>query len=102
MNTTGHRARIQELTHGNTNKTQRITDALAARLEHGKIFFKDGARFLNKFQDQLFDIPSTKNHDDLPDALAMISQMVPRHGGGVSSKDFVTNYLDGVKLSTDN
>jgi len=66
--------RIQELTHGNKKKTDRIMWALQGRFENGYISLKKGdwnARFL----DQLFQFPDPLTHDDLIDAVAYIDQL---------------------------
>ena len=66
--------RVQEVTHGGQKKTDRITWALQGRMEHGKIWFKDG-EYLNKFVDQMLDFPNPLAHDDMLDALAYIDQV---------------------------
>ena len=66
--------RVEELTHGNKNKTDRVMWALQGRFEHGSVTLNEGewnARFL----DQLFQFPDPLTHDDLIDALAYIDQM---------------------------
>lgn len=66
--------RIDELTHGNKKKTDRVMWALQGRFENGVITLNKGdwnARFL----DQLFQFPDPLTHDDLIDALAYIDQM---------------------------
>ena len=66
--------RVEELTHGNKKKTDRIMWALQGRFENGVISINKGdwnARFL----DQLFQFPDQLTHDDLVDALAYIDQL---------------------------
>lgn len=66
--------RVEELTHGNKKKTDRIVWALQGRFEHGLIKLNKGdwnARFL----DELFQFPNKLVHDDLIDSLAYIDQM---------------------------
>ena len=66
--------RVEELTHGNKKKTDRIVWALQGRFEHGLIKLNTGdwnARFL----DELFQFPNKLVHDDLIDSLAYIDQM---------------------------
>ena len=66
--------RVEELTHGNKKKTDRIMWALQGRFENGVISINKGdwnARFL----DQLFQFPDPLTHDDLVDALAYIDQL---------------------------
>ena len=66
--------RIEELTHGNKKKTDRIVAALQGRFEHGAIEICDGAWNV-EFLDQLFQFPNPQVHDDLIDALAYIDQL---------------------------
>ena len=66
--------RIEELTHGNRKKTDRVMWALQGRFENGVVSINKGdwnARFL----DQLFQFPDPLTHDDLVDALAYIDQL---------------------------
>jgi len=66
--------RVEELTHGNKKKTDRIMWALQGRFENGYVTLDKGewnARFL----DQLFQFPDPLTHDDLVDALAYIDQL---------------------------
>ena len=66
--------RVEELTHGNKKKTDRIMWALQGRFENGIISLNKGewnARFL----DQLFQFPDPLTHDDLVDSLAYIDQL---------------------------
>lgn len=66
--------RVEELTHGNKKKTDRIMWALQGRFENGYITLNKGewnARFL----DQLFQFPDPLTHDDLVDSLAYIDQL---------------------------
>ena len=66
--------RVEELTHGNKKKTDRVMWALQGRFENGVISINKGdwnARFL----DQLFQFPDPLTHDDLVDALAYIDQL---------------------------
>ena len=66
--------RIEELTHGNQKKTDRIVWALQGRFENGQITLEKG-EWNTEFCDQLFQFPSTLVHDDLIDALAYIDQL---------------------------
>ena len=66
--------RVEELTHGNKKKTDRVMWALQGRFENGFVTLSKGewnARFL----DQLFQFPDALTHDDLVDALAYIDQL---------------------------
>jgi predicted phage terminase large subunit-like protein len=65
---------VQELTHGNQKKTDRVMWALQGRFEHGNITLNKG-EWNVKFMDQLFQFPDPLTHDDLVDALAYIDQM---------------------------
>lgn len=66
--------RIDDVTHGNQKKTDRIVWALQGRFEHGKISLNYGD-WNNKFIDQLTNFPNSQIHDDLVDALAYIDQI---------------------------
>ena len=66
--------KVEELTHGNKKKTDRVMWALQGRFENGIISLNKGewnARFL----DQLFQFPDPLTHDDLVDSLAYIDQL---------------------------
>lgn len=66
--------RIEELTHGNKKKTERIVWALQGRMEHGRIKFNRGA-WNSLLLDQMLQFPDSKTHDDLVDALAYVDQI---------------------------
>lgn len=66
--------RVEELTHGNKKKTDRIMWALQGRFENGVIALNKG-EWNSRFLDQLFQFPDPLTHDDLVDALAYIDQM---------------------------
>tara|TARA_R110002167_G_scaffold189643_1_gene391832 strand:+ start:889 stop:2145 length:1257 start_codon:yes stop_codon:yes gene_type:complete len=66
--------RIEELTHGNNKKTDRIVAALQGRFEHGAINLNVGD-WNAEFLDQLFQFPNPQVHDDLIDSLAYIDQL---------------------------
>jgi predicted phage terminase large subunit-like protein len=65
---------VQELTHGNQKKTDRVMWALQGRFEHGLITLKK-AQWNSRFLDELFQFPDPLTHDDLVDALAYIDQL---------------------------
>ncbi len=65
---------VQELTHGNKKKTDRIMWALQGRFENGRITLNKGD-WNEAFLDQLFQFPDPLTHDDLIDALAYIDQL---------------------------
>jgi len=66
--------RVEELTHGNKKKTDRIVWALQGRFEHGQILLNEG-HWNAEFLDELFQFPNALVHDDLIDSLAYIDQM---------------------------
>jgi predicted phage terminase large subunit-like protein len=66
--------RVEELTHGNRKKTDRIMWALQGRFENGVITLNRG-EWNSRFLDQLFQFPDPLTHDDLVDALAYIDQL---------------------------
>ena len=66
--------RVEELTHSNKKKTDRVMWALQGRFENGYITLNTG-EWNSKFLDQLFQFPDPLTHDDLIDALAYIDQL---------------------------
>jgi len=66
--------RIEELTHGNKKKADRIMWSLQGRFENGIITLKK-AEWNIKFLDQLFQYPDPLTHDDLVDSLSYIDQL---------------------------
>ena len=66
--------RIDELTHGNKKKTDRVMWALQGRFENGFITLNKG-NWNSRFLDQLFQFPDPLTHDDLVDALAYTDQL---------------------------
>ena len=66
--------RIEELTHGNKNKVDRIVWALQGRFENGYVTLNKG-EWNSEFLDQLFQFPNHLVHDDLIDSLAYIDQL---------------------------
>lgn len=66
--------KIEELTHGNKKKIDRIVAALQGRFEHGAITLNEG-EWNSEFLDQLFQFPNVLVHDDMIDALAYIDQL---------------------------
>ena len=66
--------RVEELTHGNKRKIDRIVWALQGRFEHGKITLNKG-EWNTEFLDELFQFPNKLVHDDLIDSLAYIDQL---------------------------
>jgi phage terminase large subunit-like protein len=68
-------AHIEELTHGNKKKVDRVTWALQGNFEHGRIVLNDEGDF-ELFVDELLMFPTQGVHDDTVDALAYIEQLV--------------------------
>ena len=66
--------RVEELTHGNKKKTDRVVWGLQGRFEHGQITLNEGS-WNAQFLDELFQFPNALVHDDLVDALAYIDQL---------------------------
>tara|TARA_R110001592_G_scaffold519_2_gene2825 strand:- start:428 stop:1678 length:1251 start_codon:yes stop_codon:yes gene_type:complete len=66
--------RVEELTHGNKSKTDRVMWALQGRFENGAIKLNKGD-WNETFMDELFQFPDALTHDDLVDALAYIDQL---------------------------
>ena len=66
--------RVDELTHGNKKKTDRVMWALQGRFENGFVTLDKG-EWNSRFLDQLFQFPDPLTHDDLVDALAYIDQL---------------------------
>jgi len=66
--------RVEELTHGNKKKVDRVVWGLQGRFEHGQITLAEG-NWNSEFMDQLFQFPNPLVHDDLVDALAYIDQL---------------------------
>jgi len=66
--------RVDELTHGNRKKTDRVMWALQGRFENGQVTLKKGS-WNSQFLDQLFQFPDPLTHDDMVDALAYIDQL---------------------------
>jgi len=66
--------RVEELTHGNKKKVDRIVWALQGRFEHGTITLNKGS-WNSQFLDELFQFPNQLVHDDLIDSLAYIDQL---------------------------
>ena len=66
--------RVDELSHGNKKKTDRVVWALQGRFENGYITLNKG-EWNNEFLDQLFQFPNKLVHDDLVDSLSYIEQL---------------------------
>lgn len=66
--------RVEELTHGNKKKIDRVMWALQGRFENGLIKLNRGEWNI-QFMDELFQFPDVLTHDDMVDALAYIDQL---------------------------
>lgn len=66
--------RVEELTHGNQKKTDRIVWALQGRMENGLVTFKK-AEWNSQLIDEISQFPDPLTHDDMIDALAYIDQL---------------------------
>jgi phage terminase large subunit-like protein len=67
-------AHIQDLTHGNKKKADRVIWALQGRMEHGRVTFNEDEDW-DELKDQLMMFPTNGVHDDLVDALSYIDQL---------------------------
>lgn len=65
---------VDDLTHGNQKKEDRILWSLQGRAEKGRISLEPGA-WNKDFLAQVADFPSTISHDDLIDAVSYIDQL---------------------------
>ena len=66
--------RVDELSHGNRKKTDRIMWSLQGRFENEVISLNKG-EWNMKFLDELFQFPNDLVHDDTVDALSYIDQL---------------------------
>ena len=66
--------RLEELTHGNKRKVDRVIWGLQGRFEQGVITLGVGD-WNAEFLDELFQFPNPLVHDDLIDSLAYIDQL---------------------------
>lgn len=74
MNRLGTYFEVDELTHGNQKKPDRIAWALQGRADKQRIQLLRGS-WNSKFIEQAEDFPNPRSHDDLIDALAYIDQL---------------------------
>ena len=65
---------IEDLTHGNKKKTERVIWALQGRFEHGKVTLNEEEDW-DEFRDEYVMFPTPQVHDDLLDALSYIDQL---------------------------
>jgi len=87
--------RVDELSHGNRKKTDRIMWSLQGRFENGVISLNKG-EWNMKFLDELFQFPNDLVHDDTVDALSYIDQLanVAYGIGNMPQEDY--EFLDVV------
>jgi hypothetical protein len=67
-------AHIEDLTHGNKKKTERVIWALQGRFEHGKVVLNEEEDW-DDFRDEFVMFPTAGVHDDLLDALSYVDQL---------------------------
>lgn len=97
MNRLGTYFAVEELTHGNQRKTDRIAWALQGRAEKGRIQLLRGD-WNEAFLEQASDFPSPLSHDDLIDAISYIDQLAepwfdgPTHIDEWKPMDAVSGY----------
>jgi phage terminase large subunit-like protein len=65
---------IEDLTHGNRKKADRIIWALQGRFEHGRIILNSKHDW-TEFIDQLLMFPALGVHDDLIDSASYLDQL---------------------------
>ena len=89
MNRLGVYFQVEELSHGNKNKTDRLVWALQGRAEKKRIqlFEDDDSEWIQTFLEQAEDFPSPLAHDDLLDAVAYIDQLAEPFWDGPSEID---------------
>lgn len=86
--------RVDELSHGNKKKTDRIVWSLQGRFENGYVTLNKGDWNL-EFLDQLFQFPNRLVHDDLVDSLSYIEQLAKvSYVSDFEEDDY--EYLDAV------
>lgn len=86
---------VEELTHGNKHKTDRIAWALQGRAEKGRISLLKGP-WNEEFLSQAIDFPSPLSHDDLLDAVSYIDQLADPWFDG---PDYIDNWQPLDKVS---
>lgn len=80
--------RVEDMTHGNQKKQDRIVWALQGRFENGQISLKRG-EWNYQFLDELFQFPNHLVHDDTIDSLAYIDQLAQvAYFGNFSEEDY--------------
>jgi len=64
--------RVEEVNQGNRSKIDKVVGALQGRFEHKTITLKED-EWNKAFIDELLNFPTTGVHDDMVDALSLIS-----------------------------
>ena len=85
--------RVEELTHGNQKKQDRIIWALQGRFENGQVTLNKGDWNM-QFLDELFQFPNHLVHDDTIDSLAYIDQLAQVAYFGNYEEDEYDNIID--------
>lgn len=94
MKKNGRFFRVEELTHGNKKKTDRVMWALQGRFENGLVSLNKG-EWNTQFMDELFQFPDSLTHDDMIDALAYIDQLAKvSYSADFEEDDFIA--MDSV------
>mgnify|MGYP000551362016 CR=1 FL=1 len=89
---------IQEVSHNNQKKQDRIVWALQGRMEQGRLIFKPG-EYLEKVKNQLLDFPNPMTHDDMIDSLAYIDQIShTQYGMSLDDYGSISNGLDADRV----
>jgi len=86
MNRLGIYFNVDDLTHGNNKKTDRIAWAMQGRAEKGRIQVVRGP-WNKTFFAQVEDFPSPLAHDDLLDAVSYIDQLAEPYFDGPTTID---------------
>ena len=90
-------AHIEDLTHGNKKKTDRVVWSLQGRFEHGRVVLNKEEDWA-EFRDQYMMFPTPNVHDDLIDALSYIDQLSVTtyfsddENEGIEPLDFISGY----------
>lgn len=88
---------IEDLTHGNKKKSDRVIWSLQGRFEHGRVILNSEEDW-DAFTDQLLMFPTNNVHDDLVDSLSYIDQLAVTsyfsdyEDDGVEPLDVVSGY----------
>ena len=78
---------VQDLTHGNKRKTDRITWALQGRFEHGNVILNEDENW-DDLKEEILLFGAKDIHDDLIDALSYVDQLA------------ITSYNEDVEIES--